>query len=613
MTALAIFPVGHLVFKGLNVKSLQGLNKYFLRYKKYLLWGILFVTTSNLFGIFPAQLTRNALDVVAANLETYRLFEGYKSQADFYKLLMQNILLFGVLVLSMALLKGIFMFLMRQTIIVMSRHIEYDMKNEIYAHYQKLGMDFYTRNNTGDLMNRISEDVGRVRMYVGPAIMYTINLVVMFVLVIWAMYSVNARLATYVLLPLPVMTLLVYYVQDHINRRSELVQEKLSDLSTFVQEVFSGIRVVKAYGREQSFASGYDKEAADYRKVSMSLVKVNALFMPSMLLLVGLSTILTIYIGGLEVMNGRISVGNIAEFVIYVNMLTWPVASLGWVITIVQRAAASQDRINEFLHTEPSVKDGNHNPDRLEGAIEFRNVTVSFPGSGITALKDVSFKVEKGQTLGIIGKTGSGKTTLINLILRLADPDTGQVLMDGKNLKEFNLGALRNRIGSVPQEVFLFSDTIEDNIAFGMNEKQEDAVIRAAKDAVVYSNIIEFPQGFKTMVGERGITLSGGQKQRISIARAIIRDPDVLIFDDCLSAVDTLTEEKILGNLRRLMKDRTSILVSHRVATVKDADFIIVLDEGRIAESGTHDSLTRSNGLYASVYEMQLMEDQKKA
>jgi ATP-binding cassette subfamily B protein len=595
------------------VKSLQGLNKYFLRYKKYLLWGILFVTTSNLFGIFPAQLTRNALDVVAANLETYRLFEGYRSQADFYELLMQNILLFGVLVLSMALLKGIFMFLMRQTIIVMSRHIEYDMKNEIYAHYQKLGMDFYTRNNTGDLMNRISEDVGRVRMYVGPAIMYTINLVVMFVLVIWAMYSVNARLATYVLLPLPVMTLLVYYVQDHINRRSERVQEKLSDLSTFVQEVFSGIRVVKAYGRERSFASGYDKEAADYRKVSMSLVRVNALFMPSMLLLVGLSTILTIYIGGIEVMNGRISVGNIAEFVIYVNMLTWPVASLGWVITIVQRAAASQERINEFLHTEPSVKDGTYNPERLDGVIEMKNVTVSFPGSGITALKDVSFRVEKGQTLGIIGKTGSGKTTLINLILRLVDPDTGMVMMDGKDLKDFNLGALRNRIGSVPQEVFLFSDTIEGNIAFGVDELKDDAVAQAAKDAVVYSNIIEFPEGFKTMVGERGITLSGGQKQRISIARAIIRDPDVLIFDDCLSAVDTLTEEKILGNLRELMKGRTSILVSHRVATVKDADFIIVLDDGRIAESGTHDSLTRINGLYASVYEMQLMEDQKQA
>jgi ATP-binding cassette subfamily B protein len=593
------------------VKSLRGLNKYFLKYRKYLGWGILFVTTSNLFGIFPAQLTRNALDVVAANLETYRLFDGFGSQSEFYSLLMRNIFLFGVLVLSMALLKGVFMFLMRQTIIVMSRHIEYDMKNEIYAHYQKLGMDFYTSNNTGDLMNRISEDVGRVRMYVGPAIMYTINLVVMFSLVIAAMYNVNARLATLVLLPLPVMTVLVYFVQEQINRRGEMVQEKLSDLSTFVQEVFSGIRVVKAYGREKSFGENYHQEANDYRKVSMDLVKVNALFMPSMLLLVGLSTIITIYVGSIEVINGRISIGNIAEFVIYVNMLTWPVASLGWVITIVQRAAASQERINEFLHMAPTVKDGDYKPDKLSGAIEFKNVTVTFSGSGITALKNISFKVQPGTSVGIIGRTGSGKTTLTHLLLRMLDPVQGAVLIDGRDLRDYDLSSLRSRIGCAPQEVFLFSETIEENIAFGVINPDHESVLQAARDAVVYSNILEFPEGFATKVGERGITLSGGQKQRISIARAIIRKPDLLIFDDCLSAVDTVTEEHILNNLRSLMKNRTSILVSHRVSTVKGADLILVLDNGQLAESGTHEELMRNGGLYASLQDMQLMEEHR--
>jgi ATP-binding cassette, subfamily B, multidrug efflux pump len=591
------------------VKSLRGLNKYFIKYRKYLLWGILFVTTSNLFGVFPAQLTRNALNVVAANLETYRLFKGFATQHSFYSLLVKNILLFGVLVLAMALLKGIFMFLMRQTIIVMSRRIEYDMKNEIYAHYQKLGMDFYSRNNTGDLMNRISEDVGRVRMYVGPAIMYTINLLVMFTLVIAAMYHVNARLATLVLLPLPVMTILVYFVQEHINRRSEKVQEKLSHLSTFVQEIFSGIRVVKAYSREESFKSDYRKEAADYKHVSMDLVKVNALFMPSMLLLVGLSTIITIYVGSLEVMNGKISVGNIAEFVIYVNMLTWPVASLGWVITIVQRAAASQERIDEFLKTEPTIESGNYISEKIAGNLEFRNVSLTYAGTGITALNNVSFKVEAGKTVGIIGRTGSGKSSLIQLLLRMADPAAGEIILDGRNLKDYHLDTLRSKIGCVPQEVFLFSDTIEENIAFGVTHADPKQIEQAAKDAVVYSNIIEFPNAFKTMVGERGITLSGGQKQRISIARAIIRQPDLLVFDDCLSAVDTLTEEKILRNLRMIMKGRTSIIVSHRVSTVKDADLILVLDEGQLAEMGSHEQLLQSGGIYKNLHEMQLMEE----
>ena len=592
------------------MKELQSLNKYFLKYKWHLLGGILFVTISNLFGIFPAQLTRNALDVVAANIDTYHLLDGYSSQESVYKSLVFNILLFGVLVLSMALMKGIFMFFMRQTIIVMSRHIEYDMKNEVFGHYQRLGLDFYNRNNTGDLMNRISEDVGRVRMYVGPAIMYSINLLVMFVLVIWAMYSVNARLATFVLIPLPVMSMLVYYVHDRINRKSEAVQEKLSDLSTFVQEAFSGIRLIKAYAREKQYLGAYKQQTEAYSNLSMELVKVNAMFMPTMLLLVGVSTILTIYVGGLEVIKGNITVGNIAEFVIYVNMLTWPVASLGWVISIIQRAAASQQRLNEFLKEEPGIVSGDLPCKHIEGNLEFRNVSVKYDADRNFALENVSFKISVGESVGVIGRTGSGKSTLVNVLLRLVDPVNGEVLIDGQPLRSLHLDDYRKQIGCVPQDVFLFSDTIKENIAFGLEGKvEEKAVEEAARAAVVYDNIVQFPLKFDTMVGERGITLSGGQKQRVSIARAIIRNPDVLIFDDCLSAVDTITEGKILSNLTNIMKGKTSVLVSHRVATVKACNRILVLEEGRLAEEGTHESLLARNGLYRQLFELQLKEN----
>lgn len=596
------------------MKELQSLNKYFLKYKWHLLGGILFVTISNLFGIFPAQLTRNALDVVSANIDTYHLMDGSSAQESVYKSLVFNILLFGILVLSMALMKGIFMFFMRQTIIVMSRHIEYDMKNEVFGHYQRLGLGFYNRNNTGDLMNRISEDVGRVRMYVGPAIMYSINLLVMFVLVIWAMYSVNARLATFVLIPLPVMSLLVYYVHDRINKKSEAVQEKLSDLSTFVQEAFSGIRLIKAYAREKQYLASYQQQTAAYSNLSMELVKVNAMFMPTMLLLVGVSTILTIYIGGLEVIRGNITVGNIAEFVIYVNMLTWPVASLGWVISIIQRAAASQQRLNEFLKEMPDIVSGDISCKRIDGDLEFKNVSVKYDSARDFALQDVSFRIRAGESVGIIGRTGSGKSTVVNTLLRLVDPVNGEVMIDGKPLKSLNLDEYRKQIGCVPQDVFLFSDTIRENIAFGLDGRVEEASIEdAARAAVVYDNIVQFPQKFDTMVGERGITLSGGQKQRVSIARAIIRNPDVLIFDDCLSAVDTITEEKILSNLTNLMKGKTSVLVSHRVATVKACNRIIVLEEGRLAEEGTHESLLAMNGLYRQLFELQLKESKSAA
>ncbi|MFI5220648.1 MAG: ABC transporter ATP-binding protein, partial [Bacteroidia bacterium] len=556
------------------MNHLASLNKYFLKYKSHLLLGIFFVTVSNIFGVVPAQLVRNALDVVAENIQMHHLLNGFNLQSSFYSLFTVSIAVFIFLILSMTILKGIFMFFMRQSIIVMSRHIEYDQKNEIFDQYQKLNSTFYNSRNTGDLMNRISEDVSRVRMYVGPAIMYTINLIVMFILVIYAMYHVNARLATYVLVPLPVLTLVIYYVHDIINKKSEQVQAKLSDLSTYVQESFSGIRVLKSFVREKQSVHDFEKEAEKYKQLNMDLVRTNSLFYPVLLILVGVSTLMTIFIGGTEVIKGNITIGNIAEFIIYVNMLTWPVASLGWVVTLVQRAAASQERINEFLHTVPEVQSRNSEPFMVKGNIEFRNVSYQYAHSKIKALQNISFKVEAGKSLAVTGKTGSGKSSLANLLLRMMDPSSGAIYIDGKNLHEINLHNYRSQTGCVPQEVFLFSDTIEQNISFGLKETSENGttsekIKQAAKYADVFDNIMEFPENFETMIGERGITLSGGQKQRISIARAIIREPKILIFDDCLSAVDTKTEENILASLQQLMKGRTTIIISHRISSVK--------------------------------------------
>ncbi len=588
------------------MKDLKSINKYFVKYKWRLLMGVVFVTVSNLFGILPAQITRNALDVVVGNIDAVKLFDGTGIRIILLKNLSFTVFLFGCILILMAILKGVFMFLMRQTIIVMSRLVEYDQKNEIYHQYQSLGFEFYSKENTGDLMNRISEDVGRVRMYVGPAVMYTINLIVMFTLIIWSMVNVNARLALWVLLPIPIITFIVYKVQDHISKRSELVQEKLSEISVFIQEVFSGIRVVKSFSRETYFQSDYDKRSEEYKDVSMHLVKVNALFMPSMLLLVGLSTIITIYAGSMEVLNGRLTIGNIAEFVIYVNMLTWPVASMGWVISIVQRASASQRRIDEFLDKKPNVKSGQASVNKDEMSVRFNHVSVTYPNSNINALKDVSFEVKAGQSVGVIGKTGAGKSTLVQLLLRFIDPDTGTLGINNTDLRDLNLREYRDQIGSVPQDVFLFSDSIANNISFGLKTDFAKEDVRwAAQQAVIDENIQQFPEGYETIVGERGITLSGGQKQRVSIARAIIKRPAMLIFDDCLSAVDTVTEERILNNLRTLMQGKTTFLISHRISTVKSASHIIVLEKGRISEEGTHESLIQKKGIYYEMYQSQ--------
>ena len=592
------------------MRELSYLNRHFANYKWHLLGGIFFVAISNFFAIFPAQIIRYAIDFVQDALMVFPVFDSESIVGFYSDMLTKAILLFSALVLFLALAKGFFLFLTRQTIIVMSRLIEFDLKNDVFQKYEDLHMAFYKQNNTGDLMNRISEDVSRVRMYLGPAIMYTINLIVLFVMVVLTMLSVNAELTLYVLTPLPILSIMIYVVSRMINLRSEKVQRRLSELSTFTQEAFSGIRVIKAYNRSSEREFEFAQLSNDYKDTSLSLVKVNALFMPAMILLIGLSTILTIYIGGRLTINGSISPGNIAEFVIYVNMLTWPVASVGWVTSLVQRAAASQKRINEFLEVDPDIQNTNFEAYTSQGNLAFKNVSFVYPDSGIQALKNISFEVPKGKSLAIIGTTGAGKSTIANLLCRLYDVNEGAIEIDGRDIRSLNLDSYRNSIGYVPQDVYLFSDTISNNISFSttISDSDDNAVEQAAKDAQVHANIVEFPQGYETRVGERGITLSGGQKQRISIARAIIKKPRILIFDDCLSAVDTETEEKILENLKRIMHDRTTIIISHRVSSVKHCDEIIVLDDGLIIERGSHSSLMENHGSYYDIHEQQQLE-----
>ncbi|MDP1744525.1 MAG: ABC transporter ATP-binding protein [Bacteroidota bacterium] len=584
------------------MKSLIYLNKYFLKYKWRLLLGVLFVGISNYFAVDGFIYAGQAVDFIRNNINN--------PDKDY---LISELVRYAAIILGLALLSGVFLFFTRQTIIVMSRLVEYDLKNEIFAKYQQLDIAFYKRNNTGDMMNRISEDVGRVRMYIGPAVMYILNTLFRFILTITAMLHVNAQLTLYVLIPLPLLAFAIYIVSYTINKKGTLIQETLSDITTHAQEAFSGIRVLKTFGREDFSVQKFEEQSAEYRKRTMGLVKTESLFQPIMILLIGLSNIFIVYIGGKLAIEGKISFGNIVEFILYVNALTWPIASLGWVTSLIQRAAVSQTRINEFLQSQPEIYNSNGISGKIEGDIEFKNVSFTYPDSGIQALNNISFNIKKGSSVAIIGRTGSGKSTIANLICRLYDVNSGEIVIDNKNIKSINLFEMRSQTGYVPQEVFLFSDTISNNIGFSMDEKDNKAIEEAAKNAAIYDNIMDFSLKFETIVGERGITLSGGQKQRISIARAIIKQPQLLIFDDCLSAIDTETEEKILHNLKKIMQGKTSVIISHRVSSVKNSDTIIVLDQGQIIEQGNHRELINKKGSYYELFKMQQLEEELMA
>ncbi|MFT3885401.1 MAG: ABC transporter ATP-binding protein [Flavobacteriales bacterium] len=627
------------------MRSLLSLNPYFRRYWGRMTLGVLFVVLSSLFSVFSPQVVREAFDLITTGVQQRGLpvdqrhidvpqqlqqwvgWTGIDLQSrlsgpmDDHALegkIMWFAAFYAGLFIAFTLLQGFFMFLMRQTIIVVSRLIEYDLKNDVYRHYQKLDRAFYKRNSTGDLMNRISEDVGKVRLYIGPAIMYVLGLIVLAIMCIWVMLDVNVELTLWALAPLPLLTIAIYYVSDTINKRSMDTQRQQSRLSSLAQESFSGIRVLKAYAKEPLAVRRFRAAAKDYRASSLAQAKVDSMFMPAIMLLVGLSTALVIFIGGLMIVHGgnAVTVGNIAEFIIYVNKLTWPFASLGMVTSQVQQAAVSMTRINEFLDTQPAIAAEGDELDQLQGTIEFRNVGFTYPETGIQALRDVSFKAPAGSTLAIVGHTGSGKSTIADLIGRQYDATSGTVLIDGVPIRRIALGTLRSQLGYVPQEVFLFSDTIRRNIAFSLDPDTPDLDARvqaAAHVAHVHHNIVDLPNGYDTLLGERGVTLSGGQKQRVSIARAVVRRPRILVFDDPLSAVDTATEEAILRQLEHEMKGRTTVIISHRISAVQAADHILVLDHGRVVEEGRHHDLLRIGGLYAQLHEEQLLEEARKA
>jgi len=585
------------------MKALLHLNKYFWNYRYRLILGLIFIFISNIFGLYPPIYIGEVFNIISDALN-----EKSYSENQIQGLIKNQLTYYVFLVLAFATCKGLFMFFMRQTIIVMSRMIEFDLKNEIYDHYQRLSLSFYKRNKTGDLMNRISEDVSRVRMFLGPAILYSTNLIISIALIIPKMASISPKLTLYALSPLPILVIAIYKVSSVMNIKSEIVQRQLSKLSSISQETFSGIRVIKSYTQEDFVQNQFMDAAKDYKHKNLDLVKVNALFFPLMILLIGLSTLFTIYIGGLEAIAGHIQVGDIATFVIYVNMLTWPVASLGWVTSIVQRSAASQKRINEFLHEEPEIKNPISESSKIIGDIKFDKVSFTYEDTGIQAIKNISFTVKQGKTLGIIGPIGSGKSTLSELLCRISDVDSGTISIGGENIKNVNLYDLRRAIGYVPQESFLFSDSIYNNIAFGKQECTEDEVTHAAKKAGIYNNIKQFKNQFKTIIGERGVTLSGGQKQRLSIARALIRKPKFMLLDDCLSAVDTETEELILKNIKEQSQNNTCIIISHRISSIKHADQIILLKEGEIIEQGDHNTLVNKNGEYSKIFKKQLAE-----
>ena len=581
------------------MKELQYLNKYFIKYKYRFLLGILITIAAQIFRLFTPKLISKSFKAIEDYHDKNLSNELIKSE------LIQNILL----VVGTTIVAGVLTFLMRQTLIVMSRHIEFDLKNEVFKHYEVLDQNFYKKNRTGDLMSRISEDVGKVRMYVGPAVMYTINTLITFTIVIIYMYDESKILTLYTLLPLPILSFIIFKISVIINKRSTIFQQYLSKISSYTQEIFSGIRVVKAYSLEEQHQKNIINLAEESKSKSMSLANVQSFFGPLMVTLIGVSNLVVIYFGGMMYIDGTIkSIGTIAEFILYVNMLTWPVATIGWVSSLVQEAEASQKRINEFLKIEPEIKNTNPNHSIIKGEIEFRNVSFTYEDTNIDALKNVSFKVDKGETLAILGKTGSGKSSILTLITRMYDIKDGSILMDGIPLADLNLYDLRNSIGIVPQDAFLFSDSIKNNIKFGKENATDEEVFEAAKKAVVHDNIINFNQQYETVLGERGITLSGGQKQRVSIARAILKDPEILLLDDCLSAVDTETEEQILNNLLEISKDKTTIIVSHRVSSAKNADKIIILDEGRIIQQGSHNQLVNQEGYYKELYYKQLSE-----
>ncbi len=579
------------------MKELKHLNKYFKKYWFKLLIGVLITIIARIFSlIMPSYVNKSIQAVEEFMADTISLSEAKG-------MLLQYILV----IVGAALLSALFTFLMRQTIINISRYIEYDLKNEVFDHYQLLSLNFYKKNRIGDLMNRISEDINQVRMYAGPAIMYGIQTLTLFACLVPLMFIKAPTLAAYTLLPLPILSVLIYQISKVIHKRSTKVQEFLSTLSTFTQESFSGISVIKAYSIEPRINAELRELATEGKATSMSLAKVNAWFFPLMILLIGISNIFVVYIGGKQYINGNIeSIGVIAEFILYVNMLTWPVAIVGWLTSIIQTAEASQKRINEFLMQEPSIKNEVLQPTVIHGDIEFKNVTFTYEDTDITALKDISFKVKAGQTVAILGKTGSGKSTILDLVARLYDVTSGEVLIDGIPVQKLNLNSLRNSIGAVPQDAFLFSDTIENNIRLGDENASHDEIVAVAKKAVVHKNIEGFAKKYDTILGERGITLSGGQKQRVSIARALLKDPKIYLFDDCLSAVDTETEEEILNNLKKVSESKTTLIVSHRVSSAKNADKIIVLDGGKIIQEGTHQELNNVDGYYKELYLNQL-------
>ena len=582
------------------MKELQYLNKYFVKYKYRFLIGIVTTIVAQIFSLFTPKLIS----------KSFKAIEDFSKQSSVDSSLIQRELLHNILlIVATTIIAGFLTFLMRQSLIVMSRHIEFDLKNEVFQQYENLSQNFYKQNRTGDLMNRISEDVGKVRMYVGPAVMYTINTFIRFTIVILYMYTVSPRLTLYALLPLPLLSYAIFKLSSEINKRSTVFQQYLSKVSSFTQETFSGIRVIKAYSLENQYQKNMHDLSLESKAKSMGLAQVQSLFGPLMLALIGVSNLVVIYFGGMMYIHGTIkSIGTIAEFILYINMLTWPVASLGWVSSMVQEAEASQKRINEFLKIQPDIQNKNSEPSIIKGAIEFKDVSFTYEDTHIKALEKVSFKINPGKTLAILGKTGAGKSSILSLISRLYDVTEGQILIDGEEISQLNLFDLRNSIGIVPQDAFLFSDTIKNNIKFGKETATDAEVIDAAKMSVVHDNIIHFNQGYETILGERGITLSGGQKQRVSIARAVIKDAPILLLDDCLSAVDTETEETILNNLLAYCKNKTTIIVSHRVSSAKNADHIIILEEGKIIQQGSHNQLLNEKGYYAELYLKQLSE-----